>query len=240
MISSRSLEEIQAEVRKVRLLIQNLSGEVGSNQDQMKEISAYEKFEAEVTKAKEERARLESFIEALDEFVETRVIVYKKYCHYVAFKVDYFFSLILKQKGMDGHLAIDFGDIERDGFAKTADRPNTLEIQVQPRGKSGDETLDTDLEILSSTKSLSGGERSYSTVAFLIALWDFCDSPFRLMDEVDVFMDMVTRKISIETLVNHASLNSSKQYIFLSPLKLQNVEHPEFVKIHRMPDIVRD
>lgn len=38
------------------------------------------------------------------------------------------------------------------------------------------------------TSSLSGGERSYSTVAFIMALWECVELPFCFMDEFDVFM----------------------------------------------------
>lgn len=38
------------------------------------------------------------------------------------------------------------------------------------------------------TESLSGGEKSVSTVAFLMALWSNMDLPFYSMDEYDVFM----------------------------------------------------
>lgn len=55
----------------------------------------------------------------------------------------------------------------------------TLEIRVSPSEKRG---------MAAETKSLSGGERSYATVSFIMALWDAIDPPFYFLDEFDVFM----------------------------------------------------
>jgi chromosome segregation ATPase len=54
-------------------------------------------------------------------------------------------------------------------------------LQVQPS-----KTVTT--EGVKDLRSLSGGERSFSTVCFILALWEAMESPFRCLDEFDVFM----------------------------------------------------
>ena len=40
----------------------------------------------------------------------------------------------------------------------------------------------------SNTKTLSGGERSYTTVSLLVAMWAVMSCPVVAVDEFDVFM----------------------------------------------------
>jgi chromosome segregation ATPase len=42
----------------------------------------------------------------------------------------------------------------------------------------------------------------FSTVALLLALWSAMEVPFRALDEFDVYMDAINRKISIKLLVD--------------------------------------
>lgn len=56
----------------------------------------------------------------------------------------------------------------------------SLKLSVVPRDKNI-------VNAVSNAKSLSGGERSFSTVAFLLSLWTCIDHPFFFLDEYDVF-----------------------------------------------------
>jgi len=74
-----------------------------------------------------------------------------------------------------------------------------------------------------STRSLSGGERSYATACFILALWDVMDSPFRCLDEFDVFMDLVNRRMCMEMMLKAAENKRGSQFVFLSPLSMSQL-----------------
>jgi chromosome segregation ATPase len=88
-----------------------------------------------------------------------------------------------------------------------------LDIIVNPsQTQAGKESKDL--------KSLSGGERSFSTVAFLLALWAIVESPILFLDEFDVFMDQVNRQFAMELIVNAAKEKLKGQYVFLTPQEM--------------------
>lgn len=89
----------------------------------------------------------------------------------------------------------------------------SLNITVHP-GKSKEAKECTDL------KSLSGGERSYSTVAFLLSLWSIVESPILFLDEFDVFMDQINRNFAMELILTAAKENLNGQYVFLTPQEM--------------------
>ena len=69
-----------------------------------------------------------------------------------------------------------------DGKIRFLPEKGRLEIQVQV------DTHTDKAKRTKNTKSLSGGERSFTTVCFIMALWDAMEAPFRCLDEFDVFM----------------------------------------------------
>jgi hypothetical protein len=87
------------------------------------------------------------------------------------------------------------------------------------------------------TRSLSGGERSFTTLAFLLALWEAIECPFRCLDEFDVFMDAVNRRLCMKLLIEMARTTShSRQYILITPQDMSTISLGNDTRVHRLRD----
>lgn len=119
----------------------------------------------------------------------------------------------LGKKGISGHIKVSYEE-------------KTLSIEVKmPQDASSSSVRDT--------RGLSGGERSFSTLCFALALHEMTEAPFRAMDEFDVFMDAVSRKISLDAVVDFA-LAQGSQWIFITPHDISMVKQDERVKKQQM------
>ena len=54
-------------------------------------------------------------------------------------------------------------------------------------------------------------------MAFALALGAHTQSPFRAMDEFDVFMDAINRRVAMENLFGNSLEHPELQFIFLTP-----------------------
>ncbi|KAK8483858.1 hypothetical protein V6N13_076774 [Hibiscus sabdariffa] len=122
----------------------------------------------------------------------------------------------------NGHL----GKKGISGLINVSYEQRTLSVEVKM-------PQDASSSIVRDTRGLSGGERSFSTLCFALALHDMTEAPFRAMDEFDVFMDAVSRKISLDTLVDFA-LAQGSQWIFITPHDISMVKHGERIKKQQM------
>ena len=88
-----------------------------------------------------------------------------------------------------------------------------------------------------STLAQSGGEKSLSTMAFLLALQRQIKSPFRAVDEYDVHLDPLNRN-RVTSLLKSAVRRDSKQYIAITPSQIsrQDLEDAENVVIVQSVD----
>lgn len=83
-------------------------------------------------------------------------------------------------------------------------------------------------------KALSGGERSFVTVSLLLAIGESLETPFRVMDEFDVFLDPVARKIAMNTLVETAKAMEHRQFIFITPQDVSSLKADPKLRIFKM------
>ncbi|KAK7745951.1 Structural maintenance of chromosomes protein 6 [Cytospora paraplurivora] len=127
------------------------------------------------------------------------------------------FMYLLSERDFRGRLILDHEE-------------HTLEVQVEP-----DRTRKN--AAARNTKTLSGGEKSFSSICLLLAIWEAMGSPLRCLDEFDVFMDNVNRAISTEMLVHAARNSVGRQYILITPNAIEGrATLDKDVKIIRLTD----
>ena len=102
-------------------------------------------------------------------------------------EVSHRFNYHMGKKGHAGQVKVDFINAE-------------LHLDVKMNGAG---------QTVKDTRSMSGGERSYATLALTLALGENVESPFRAMDEFDVFMDAVNRKISMDALIESPGIRTT-------------------------------
>lgn len=90
-------------------------------------------------------------------------------------------------------------------------------------------------------KGLSGGERTYTSACFIMALWETMEAPFRCMDEFDVFLDLKNRKLVMELLSHLATSRfPSNQFIFFTPQGISELLKRRRVQLFEMPKVRND
>ncbi|KAM9829174.1 structural maintenance of chromosomes protein 5 [Syngnathus typhle] len=84
----------------------------------------------------------------------------------------------------------------------------------------------------------SGGERSVSTMLYLMALQELNRCPFRVVDEINQGMDPINERRVYDILVSTACKEQTSQYFFITPKLLKNlsyVDNMTFVCIQNGP-----
>ena len=99
-------------------------------------------------------------------------------------------------------------------------------IDIKMKSKADSEFTDV--------SNLSGGEKSYSLVSLLLALWEVMECPFYAVDEFDVFMDDVNREAATNLLVKGATGMNNRQFIFITPLSLDQLKVSDKVSVFQV------
>ncbi|XP_048256019.1 structural maintenance of chromosomes protein 6-like isoform X1 [Haliotis rufescens] len=206
-------QNLESEIRQTMKRIQTEEKSHG-NPDEI--TRKYHETQQAFRKIRREVNQLKKFIEELDISIGTRMSRYVFIRQSYSYRVKVLFiEHTSMTKSMRGSLSINHNTEE-------------IVLKVQPTSSSAEGAKDL--------KSLSGGERSFSTVCFILALWDAMESPFRCLDEFDVFMDMVNRRISMDMMMEVARVQTGRQFIFLTPQDMSQLHIGIDSRIFRMPD----
>ncbi|CAB4423620.1 unnamed protein product [Rhizophagus irregularis] len=86
------------------------------------------------------------------------------------------------------------------------------------------------LQILNSQRQ-SGGERSVSTIMYLMSLQELAKAPFRVVDEINQGMDPRNERLVHCEIVKTACRPNTSQYFLITPKLLPDLEYHERMKI---------
>ena len=157
---------------------------------------------------------IEENTKALKKDLKERMARWRQFRNHIAEATNLGFDEFLNKKG-------SAGEVEFDHEAKQ------LNLVVQKNNADeGSQTKDV--------KALSGGERSFATLSLLLAIGESLETPFRVMDEFDVFLDPLARKIAMDNLVKVAKEMEHRQFIFITPQDVSNLKTDPKLKIHKM------
>ncbi|XP_058035033.1 structural maintenance of chromosomes protein 6 isoform X4 [Ahaetulla prasina] len=209
---TRTYKSLDTEMNRLRQKINSERERTGDREEIIRQLQeAKEKYQSSESKSK----NLKKFIKLLDEMMVQRHKTYLHFRRFLTMRCKYYFDSLLNQRSYSGKIEFDH-------------KNERLSITVQP-GNGNKASLDD-------MKSLSGGERSFSTCCFILSLWSIAESPFRCLDEFDVFMDMVNRRIAMDMMLKMADSQRYRQFILLTPQNMSSLPTSTLIRILRMED----
>ncbi|XP_025900654.1 structural maintenance of chromosomes protein 6 isoform X1 [Nothoprocta perdicaria] len=209
---SRTVKSLDAEMNRLRERINSEKDRHGNREEIIQQFyDAKEKFEDANSKVK----NLKKFIKLLEEIMTQRFKIYWQFLRLLSLRCKLYFDHLLRIRAYCGKIIFDH-------------KNETLSITVQPG--EGDKAS------LNDVRSLSGGERSFSTVCFILSLWSITESPFRCLDEFDVYMDMVNRRIAMDMMLKVADSQRHRQFILLTPQSMSSLPTSTLIRILRLQD----
>lgn len=173
-------QSIEAKYQKLRAQLHQREQRLGATDQQI-----YDRATDATTRYEEVREKtqdVDETIAALKLAIEHRLHLWRQFQRQISARIRIQFSYLLSERGFRGKIELDH-------------RQRKVNIQIEP-----DETRKSSFG--RNTKTLSGGEKSFSSICMLLSVWEAIGSPIRCLDEFDVFMDNVNRSISTNMLVS--------------------------------------
>lgn len=215
-IKGKDLPNNQDDIRKALNHIANkievAERDMGMSQTEV--LNLYESRKRDFEDGYEKYKQIEDALSILEESIDKRQQNYHRSRHLTCLEADLDFRASLRIRKFVGHLIF-------------MEEQKSLELSViTPNDKTA-----------RNTDTLSGGEKSFSQMALLLATWKPMRSRIIALDEFDVFMDQVNRKIGTDLLVKKLKNEDRTQTIIITPQDIGKIaEIDENVRIHKLKD----
>ncbi|KAG6333300.1 hypothetical protein ID866_5787, partial [Astraeus odoratus] len=229
----RKVTEVQRQLDSVQTALKERERRHGATVEEM--TIEVNKAKADLDNADRELRTLATLNNVLKRSLLTRLDKWHDFRRHIALRCKLVFQYHLSNRGYYGKVLFDHVN-------------QTLQLKVQTDDQTATQGRDKD------PRSLSGGEKSFSTICLLLSLWDSIGCPLRCLgefrlhitdillsnakalDEFDVFMDAVNRRTSMRMMIDTANASDKKQYILITPQDMGNIVVGPTVRVHRMSD----
>ncbi|CAN6195274.1 unnamed protein product [Urochloa humidicola] len=210
-VAGSTVEQLSTEINKLTRKLQQESRRHTESIDDLRAL--HDKKRQKIERKQQMYAGFRDKLNACQKALDLRWKKFQRNAGLLKRQLTWLFNEHLGKKGFSGYINVDYKD-------------QVLSVELtMPQDASRDTVRDT--------RGLSGGERSFSTLCFTLALHGMTEAPFRAMDEFDVFMDAVSRKISLDTLKDFAVAQGS-QWIFITPHDISTVKPSDRIKKQQM------
>ncbi|KAF7362946.1 Structural maintenance of chromosomes protein 5 [Mycena venus] len=207
-VDSRSLEELQAELEKQEA---DLEMNMNTNPGVVEQYEKRKRDIEQLEKTIESRQRLQSKIEKNIKHARDN---WEPALQALVASIGKKFSAAFDRIGCAGEIRIR----EHESYALWA-----IDILVKFR--------DTEkLQLLTSQRQ-SGGERSLTTILYLMSLTEEARAPFSLVDEINQGMDQRAERMVHNSMVEVTCKKDSAQYFLITPKLLPDLEYHERMKV---------
>ncbi|KAL0575298.1 Structural maintenance of chromosomes protein 6 [Marasmius crinis-equi] len=213
--TSRSTQQIQRQIDSVQAALKEREKKQGYTVEET--TVEVNKAKAKLDSAKKELNQMIRLNKLLKNSVMERMKRWQDFRLHIALRCKFIFTYNLSQRGYFGNIKFNHED-------------NTLSLQVQTEDQTNNKAREKEIQ------ALSGGEKSFSTICLLLSLWESIGCPLRCLDEFDVFMDAVNRRISMKMMIDTANQSDKKQYVLITPQDMTNIHIGPTVRVHRMTD----
>ena len=225
-----TVADVEAAIDENNLKVESMENNPGVLQEYSRIIKEIEKAEGEIDRMVQGASGSKTELEQTYNTWESRL------CNYMT-SVNDKFSSYMKDLDCSGEVELLNASVPPDSETKGLKYNNFknwgIAIKVRFRTTGSMQVL--------SAQTHSGGERSVSTIMYMMALQDLMSSPFRCVDEINQGLDERNERLVFKRIVTNSTgdpdnlqNDHSGQYFLITPKLLPNLEGMDNPRITAM------